>query len=139
MASVIPKFYKKEKVDELAAESLYLMLLSSSHVPNANTQQYVSQVSSNEITDSGAVYVAGGIALTGKIGSYDSLNAFLDANDLSIGPNSTLNYRWGVLYKNTGNPATSPIRAHIDFLTNQIITNGTSTIQWNALGIVYYQ
>jgi hypothetical protein len=137
MASLIPKFLKKEIVDAWAAENLYLMLLSSVHAPNADTQQYISDVSANEIIDAGGVYTAGGVVLAGKTGNYNLMNAFLDASDVSIGPGATLNYRYGIVYKNTGNPATSPIRAHVDFATNQIVTNGTSLIQWSALGIIY--
>lgn len=64
MASLIPKFVKKEIVDAWVGETLKLMLLSSTHVPNATTQQYVSDVVVNEVADSGAKYVAGGEALT---------------------------------------------------------------------------
>jgi len=139
MASVIPKFLKKEIVDGWAAENLKLMLLSSVHAPNAGTQRYIFDASVNEIVDNGAGanYIAGGIALAGKAGQYDTNAAYLDANNVSIGPMSNLNYRYGIVYKDTGNPATSPIRAQIDFVTDQIVVNGTSLISWDALGIIY--
>ncbi|OPZ49406.1 MAG: hypothetical protein BWY95_00063 [Bacteroidetes bacterium ADurb.BinA104] len=140
MASIVPRFVKKEIVDGWVAENLYLMLLSSAYTPNATTHQYVSQVSANEVVDSGGIYPVGGVPLAGKLQGYDPIsvnNAFLDANNVSIGPGATLNYRYGVIYRNTGNPATSPIRCVIDFVTNQIVTNGTTVINWNALGIIY--
>ena len=136
MASLIPKFVKKEITDAWVAESWKLMLLSSSHTPNAGTQQYVSDVSANEIVDSGAVYTAGGVAISGKASLADTNNYALDASDVTIGPGATLAYRYGILYKNTSNPATSPIRAQIDF-GPQSVVNGTTIIQWNALGIIY--
>jgi hypothetical protein len=136
MASLIPKFVKKEIIDVWVAETWKLMLLTSTHVPNAGTQQYVSSVSANEVAASGA-YTAGGVAIAGKASTADGNNYYLDATDKVIGPNTSLNYRYGILYKDTTNPATSPIRAQIDFLTNQIVSNGTSTIQWNALGIIH--
>jgi hypothetical protein len=137
MASLIPKFVKKEVLDVWVGETWKLMLLDNTHTPNASTQQYVSDVSAKEIVDSGAVYVAGGVAVSGKIAVADVNNYYLDASDISIGPGANLNYRYGVAYKNTGNPATSPIRAQIDFLTDQIVVNGTSIVVWNTLGIVY--
>jgi len=139
MGSLIPKFVKKEITDGWVAESWKLMLLSSSHTPNASTQQYVSDVVANEIADPGGKYTAGGVAVAGKASVADSANYYLDATDVVIGTGATLNYRYLILFKDTGNQATSPIRAQIDLVTDQVVTNGTSTIQWNALGIIYVQ
>jgi hypothetical protein len=138
--SLIPKFVKKEIVDGWVGESLYLMLLSKTHVPNASTQRFISDVSANEIVDANSIYTPGGMPLSGLVQSYDPLlpnNAFLYASDLSIGPGASLNYRYGIVFKNTGNQATSVIRAQIDFLEDQIVTRGTSVIKWNDLGIIY--
>ena len=135
MPSLIPRFVKKEIVDVWVAEAWKIMLLQD-YTPVATVQQYVSDVVTKEIATSGG-YNAGGIAVSGKIAVEDGNNCYLDASDIVIGPGSTLNYRYAVLFKDTGNQATSPIRAHIDFVTDQIVINGTSTIQWNALGIIY--
>jgi hypothetical protein len=139
MASLIPKHVKKEITDIWVAETWKLMLLDSNHVPNASTQQYVSQVSANEIVDSGGIYIAGGVPVAGKVSTADGNNYFLDATNVVIGPESTVNFRYGILYTTTGGtgPASYKIRAQIDFLANQIVVNGTTTIVWNALGIIY--
>jgi hypothetical protein len=137
MASLIPKFAKKEITDSYVAETWKLMLLSNAHTPNAGTQQYVSDVVANEISDSGGKYTAGGVAVSGKASVADGNNYYLDAADVSIGNGASLNYRYGILFQDTGNQATSKIRAQVDFVTDQIVVNGTSTIQWNALGIIY--
>jgi hypothetical protein len=137
MASLIPKFVKKEITDGWVAETWKIMLLSDVHVPNAATQQYVSDVAINEIGDTGGKYTAGGVAVAGKVSLENGNNYALDATDVTIGTGANLTYRYGILFKDTGIQATSPIRAQIDFLTNQIVVNGTSTIQWNALGIIY--
>jgi hypothetical protein len=139
--SLVPKWVKQEICNVWQAEAWKLMLLSNVHDSNAGTQRYISDVSANEISDTGGIYVAGGptIAPGSKSVQPDGNNYYLDVGDLSIGPGSNLNYRYAVAYKNTGNPATSPIRAQVDFLTDQIVTNGTSTIQWNALGLLYVQ
>jgi hypothetical protein len=141
MASLIPKFVKKEITDVWVAETWKLMLLNNTFTPNAATQQFVSDVVSKEITDTGITpkYTAGGVAISGKVAVADSNNYYLDATDVSIGTGASLNYRYGVLFVDSGNQSTSKIRAIIDFLTDQIVTNGTSTIKWNALGIIYVQ
>lgn len=145
-ASCIPKFVKKEITDKWVGESLKLMLLKDTFTPNEGTQQFVSHVSSHEIASTTG-YTAGGTApgvdLTGNISvehspSAGKFNYYLKVDNKVIGTGATLNYRYGVVYYNKeSNPATSPIRAIIDFLTNQVVTNGTSTIQWNALGLIY--
>lgn len=138
----IPKFVKYEICNAWAGESLYLMLLKDTHVENEATQQYISHVSANEIAATTG-YALGGIPITSLLAGYNPLalnNAFLDSTaNITIGPGANLNYRYGAVYKNTGNPATSPIRAQVDFLTNQIVANGSSVIQWNSLGIIYIQ
>jgi hypothetical protein len=136
MPSLIPKHVKKELIDGWVAETWKLMLLSSSHKPNASTQQYVSDVVANQITDTGGAYPAGGVAVAGKAAVAATNNYFLDALDIVIGPGANVTYRYGILYKDTLNQATSPIRAQIDFGSDQQVANGTSTIQWNALGII---
>jgi len=139
MASLIPKFAKKEITDNwVNNETWKLMLLKNTFTPNAGTQQFVADVlpATYEITDSGGVYTAGGVAISGKASLADTNNYSLDANDVSIGPGATLTYRYGILFKDIGNQVTSPIRAIIDF-GDQSVVNGTSIIEWNALGIIY--
>lgn len=142
--SCIPKFVKKEIIDIWVAENWKLMLLNN-HVPNPATQQFVSNVAINEIPASGP-YTAGGVSITGKVSvehnpSLGTYNYYLDADDKVIGPNATLNYKFGILFQDTGDPTTSKIRAQIEFTGGnsgyEIVTNGTSTIKWNTLGIIY--
>lgn len=134
--SCIPKFVKKEFLDILVAETWKLMLLGSNHAPNAGTQQYVSDVVINQITDINSIYTAGGVAVAGKVAVASGNDYYLDLTDTVIGPGATLTFRYGILFKDTGSQATSKIRAQVDFLTDQITTNGTRTIKWNALGII---
>ena len=137
--SVIPKFVKKEITDGWVAETWRLMLLNSTHIPNASTQQYIASVSANQIAATPG-YALGGELVEDKASTANPLalnNYFIDATDKVIGPGASLNYRFGILYKDTGVPGTSPIRAQIDFETDQIVSNGTSTIQWSSLGLIY--
>lgn len=141
--SCIPKFVKKEIADIFVGETWKLMLLNSTHVPNPSTQQFVSDVSAKEITDIGGKYIAGGVACGAalKTSVADGNNYYLDCPDIVIGPGATLNYKFGILFQDTGNQATSKIRAQIEFTGdetgNEVVNNGTSTIKWNTLGIIY--
>lgn len=140
--SCIPKFEKQAIVNVWVGQTLKLMLLNKNFIPNAGTQQYVSDVVSSEIIDSEDVYTAGGITLEEKAATANPANTnnyFLDAADTIIGPGTTISYKYGIIYedKGTGNHSINPIRAHIDFLAEQRINYGMSKIVWNALGIIY--
>jgi phosphate-selective porin len=138
MASIIPKFEKNRIAATWAAENVYAMLLKDTHIQDAANQQFISQVSANEVVDTGAIYAAGGFKLTGNTAGYDGNNAYLDfTGNPAIGPGAYLDYRYIAIYVNTGNPATSRILCIIDLVLNQTVTNGTSTITWNTLGIIY--
>jgi len=142
MASLIPKHVKKEITEVWVAETWYVMLLDNTHVPDAS-QENIDDVSAKEIPASGP-YIAGGVPCGGAlktsvehnpgVGEY---NYYLDCPDIVIGPLATLNWRTMVLYEHTGNPANSRIRAQIQFAADQEVSNGTCTIKWNALGIIY--
>lgn len=139
--SCIPKFVKKKQVDAWVAETWVLMLLDKTHIPNPSTQQFLSDVSAKEIAATTG-YTTGGVPVTGKVTvehnpSAGVYNYYLDMADNEIGPGATVNYRYGVLAQSTGVLATSEIRAQVDFLTDQIVANGKSTIKWNALGVIY--
>jgi len=135
--SCIPKFVKNEITTAWKNESLKLMLLKNTFTPNAGTQQNVSNVSAHEIAATTG-YAAGGVAIALPVSTAHGNNYFLTASPVVIGTGASLNYRYGVVYHNDGgNPAKSKIRAIIDFETDQIVSNGTSTITWNALGIIY--
>jgi hypothetical protein len=140
---LIPKWVKKETVEQWIAskEEMWLMLLKDTHTPNAN-QQYVADIAAKEITDSNGVYVAGGIPVPSLVALENGNDYYLDGPDVSIGPGANLNYRFGALYTKTGGSSNADyrIRAQIDFdpvtYLNQIVTNGTSVIRWNSLGII---
>ena len=136
---LIPKFYKRDLANREAGEDLYLMLLTSLHVPNMNTQQFVSDVSENEAIDTTGAYPPGGVQITGLTGQFNSLNAYLDGSDVEIGPGAIITYRYGVVYRLAGTPGASHIIRHIDFKVDQVVINGLSVIRWNQLGIMLYK
>jgi hypothetical protein len=140
MASLIPKWVKKEVTEAWRLQGLYCILLKDTHTPTAS-QQFVADVIAHEITSSGN-YTAGGegLAIATLASQPDGDNYYLDsATDLEVGPFFTGTFRYAVIFtKNLGSSiADYKIRAQIDFGSNQTVTNGTSTIEWNALGIIY--
>ena len=143
MASLIPKSVKQAIVNKWidANEEWWLMLMKTTFVPSADHVNISDVVpATNEITDDKGVYPAGGIKVTGRVVTQQgSQNAYyLAATNVSVGPSADLNFGYGVLYTKTGGTgqATYAIRAEIDFGGAQVVTNGTSTIIWNALGII---
>jgi len=119
----------------LATDTVKLMLLTSSHTPNADTDIFIDDVSANEVSASGS-YSAGGVTLT-KSSSTDNTDdeGVFDATDVSI-TTATITARYGIVYKDTGTPSTSPIICEIDFGSNQSSTLGTFTITFAAEGIL---
>lgn len=149
MASYIPNSFKGRLLGDtsqistainLASDTIKLMLLTSSHTPDIDAEVFIDDVSTNEVAASGT-YSAGGVTLnitsdTGGGGTDDTDDeGVLDADDVSI-TSATITARYGVIYKDTGTPSTSPIIAVIDFGSNQSSSAGTFAITWNAEGII---
>jgi hypothetical protein len=73
---------------------------------------------SNEITGTG--YTAGGVALASKAASYDaSSNELRLQSNPALWTGATFTARRGVLYKDTGSAATSPLLGWVDFGADQ--------------------
>lgn len=119
---------------DLVNDTIRVALFPESFVANRDTHLVWNDISASEVT--GAGYVAGGAVLTGAslLKQDASDNVRFLANDASW-LESTLTARYGVLYKDTGDPLTSVLIAAIDFGSSKASVNGTFTIQWNASGI----
>lgn len=144
MASYVPNAFKGRLMGDtatigtainLASDTVKLMLLTSSHTPNEDSDNFISGVSANEVAASGT-YSAGGVALT-KSSSTDNTDneGVFDATDVSITA-ATISARYAAIYKDTGTPATSPIICVIDFGSTITSTGGTFTIPFNSEGIL---
>jgi hypothetical protein len=101
---------------DLEADTIKLMLLTSSHTPNDDTDVFIDDVSANEVSASGT-YSAGGGTLTVTSSTDDTDNeGVFDATDISF-TSATITARYAVIYKDTGTPGTSPIVCTIDFVS----------------------
>lgn len=94
-----------------------------------------TDVAGYEITGTG--YVAGGQALPNKVVVQDDVlnQGKFDAGDVNWAA-STLTARYAVIYKDTGNAATSPLICCFDLGTDRSSVNNNFTIQWHAEGIL---
>lgn len=109
---------------------------ASSFVTNSSGYTYWSQIGSGEI--SGAGYTASGAVASGMSIAFNGHNPtkIKLTGSNTAWPTSTITARLAVIYKWTGNPATSPLICWVDFGSNQSSSSGTFEIQWNANGIV---
>ncbi|MEA2112442.1 MAG: hypothetical protein U9P50_00505, partial [Patescibacteria group bacterium] len=92
--------FKKLVMDsdfDLEADTIKVMLLTSTHTTNIDTQIYIDDVSTNEVTGTG--YTAGGKALANKAVTQDNANDLgkFDADDVTWS-SSTITARYAVIY-----------------------------------------
>lgn len=115
-------------------DTLKVALVTSSYTPNFDTHDFFNDVT-NEITGTG--YTAGGATLASQTSTIDATDHewVFDAAD-STWTTSTITARAAIVYKSTGNSATSPLIAYIDFTTDRVSDGGTFQITWNSEGIV---
>lgn len=140
MASTItfPNSYKKRVWTgdiDLVNDTIKVMFLTSSHTTNVDTQEYISDVSTNEVSASGT-YSAGGVTLASKTSTQDNTNnkGVFDCADISV-TGFTGSVRTLCYYKSTGTPSTSPIIAFETFDADQTATSGTWAYTVNTSGL----
>ncbi len=125
------KYNLMKKIVDLDADTIYVMLLTSSHSFDADHDEK-TDVSANEISGTG--YTAGGAVLANTTVTQDDTNdrAVLDADDTAW-TTATFTARHAVLWDDT--PSGDPLLISIDFGTDKSVSAGTFTIVWNAGGI----
>lgn len=138
MADAIPNSFKKHIMNggiDLDTDTIKVMLLSSSHTQNVDAQEFIDDVSANEVSGTG--YSAGGQALANKSVTQNNTTdkGVFDADDVTWST-ATITARYAAVYKDTGTPSTSPIICIIDFGSDKSSTAGDFSINWNASGIL---
>lgn len=119
---------------DLENDTLKIMACNQFTV-NVETQTYISSVSSNQITATG--YTAGGATLTSKAVTIDNTDdrAYFDFANPTWTITGTMTAQIFVIYKDTGNAATSPIIAIIDKGAPQSRTDADFVLQLNSKGL----
>ena len=116
-------------------DTIKLMLVNS-YSPNYDTEEFKSAVDGASTEISGSGYTVGGETLGGKSVTKDNTNDQADvaANDVTWTSLASNTITYGVLYKDTGNAATSNLIATVEIATN---SNGANyTVGWNS-GVVF--
>ena len=122
-------------------DTIKLALVTSAYTPDQGNDEFWSDVVAHEIAAGGG-YTTGGYTLTGDAKAYDATTREdrFDANDLNGGALTPASpFRYGIIYKDTGVAATSPLLAYINFGADQDPGGLPFAIQWPATGIFYGQ
>lgn len=132
--------FKKKIVDgtniDLDSDTIKIALVGSGYTPAIDTHDFWDDVVANE--SSGTGYTAGGATLSNITLSVDTTNdrAVFDADNVSWTISSALAARYAVIYKSTGDNATSPLIGYIDLDALYSLASGTLTITFHATGIL---
>lgn len=113
---------------DLEDDTIKLAGLKSTYTP-VLTEQYWSEISSHEISGTG--YTAGGKALANKV-----VTSSFDADDVVWTPVTATDWRYLVMYKDTGVASTSLLMWYYDLGSSFNPTAGTATF---AVGQALYQ
>jgi hypothetical protein len=115
-------------------DTVKVMLLTASHTTDIDAQEFIDDVSANEISVTG--YTAGGAALASKTATQDNTDdeAQFDAANPEWTITGSVSFRYAVFYKDTGTPATSPIIAIFDMGETLTPVNSTITLTLDAEG-----
>lgn len=137
MATVLTNKFKDLLLNgdiDMAADTFKIMACNQFTV-NVATQDFISSVSANQITATG--YTAGGATLASKLVTRNNTDnrVYFDFADPSWTITGTMTAQIFVIYKDTGNAATSPIVAIIDKGAPQSRTDADFVLQLNAKGI----
>ena len=116
-----------------AADTVKVMLLKEAYTPLQDTDDFVTDVSAQEISGTG--YTAGGATLASKTATSDgpSNTVRLGAADTEW-PGASFSAYYAVIYKDTGVAATSPLQAYADFGENKTVSSSVFKIEWAADG-----
>lgn len=139
MASAIFNSFKTKVASgsiNLASDTIKVMLVESGYSPDEDAHEYRDDVT-NEA--SGAGYTAGGAEILNKTVTQDNTNnrAVFNGDDVSWAA-SSITARGAVIYKDTGNSATDPLIAYIDFGMDKTSSSGAFSLTWDAAGILLF-
>jgi hypothetical protein len=114
---------------DLDTNDIYVALCTSSYVPSKDNHDFFDDITS-EVSATG--YTAGGQEITCTV-TQDNTN---DRSVVTVGASttwttSTITARYAIIYKSTGNPATSNLICYIDFGENKVSDGDNFIIDWD--------
>lgn len=138
MANLIYNSFKRDQMNgsiDLDTDTIKMMLVTSTYVPNQDTHTKRSDVT-NEVV--GAGYTAGGVTLANKTVTVDNTGntGVFDADDVTI-TSATITARGAVLYKSRGGASSADeLIGYLDFGSDIASTSGNFVITFSANGIL---
>lgn len=124
--------YMGDGTIDMDNDTFKVVLLSSSYTPDS-TQSTYSQLT-NELATAGG-YTAGGATLASVTWAESTGTVTFDAADVAWS-SATFTARYAVIYDDTPTSPADPLVCLFDFSTDQTVSNGTFTLQFNASGIL---
>jgi hypothetical protein len=125
---------------DLSSNTIKVALTTSSYTPDQDAHDFFNDVT-NEVVATG--YTAGGAVLANKTITYTGATNVVkfDANDVVWTITGSMTARNVIIYKDTGDPATSPLIGYGILLNDGTpaditATDGAFTIVWDAAGIL---
>jgi lipopolysaccharide export LptBFGC system permease protein LptF len=138
MASLIYNSFKEKIMDgsiDLDTDTIKVMLVTSSYTASQDDHEDYNDVKAYEV--SGTNYTAGGATLSVTISKDNTDNeGVMDATDITWATSTISNARAAIVYKDSGNDATSWLIRYIDFGQNYSSAAGDFKITWNSEGII---
>ena len=137
MASLTYTSFKKNIMNgviDLDSDTIRVALVTEDYTPDQDAHEFFSDVD-NEVV--GVGYTADGAEIENKTVTQDDANdqGIFDGDDVAW-TTSTITARAGVIYKDTGVAATSPLIRYVDFGEDKTTAGTTFTITWNVTGIL---
>lgn len=127
-----------EQDHDLETATVKLALVTSTEVPNRDTDDFWDDASANEVAN-GNGYTTGGVTLTSVAITYDSASdqVRVDADDASWTFTGSKTWRYGYIYVDTaGASSTDPVIGLLTWDSDQSVSTAY-TLQWDAAGILY--
>lgn len=131
LGSTLSSTYTGGPINFLTAD-IYIALFTTSWTPNAATDQFYSDISAYEVSNTGN-YTAGGAALSGKGITNDTANSrgLFDASTNPSWSSVTFSPRYAALYYNAST-GEKPLICAYDFGSAQTASNGTFTVTFSS-------
>lgn len=119
-----------------AGDDIKVALTTSSYSPDVDAHEDFADIT-NEVPGTGN-YTSGGQSVANQTVTQDDTDdeGVFDGDDISWANSTIANARYGIIYQDTGTPATSLLIAALDFVSDQSTSNTEFKITWNAEGIV---
>jgi hypothetical protein len=98
------------------------------------SQSFYGSFTAHEVTGTG--YTAKGVQLTGVSVSVSGSYVVLMASPVTFTANVAgfTGARWGMIFKDSGTPATSPLKARLDLGTTRSNQGGDFVVNWAGTG-----